>query len=186
VTDWRTELRALAALGKTDRFPLLVYSVNPPSRTPWPPELAEPSAGLREFYQLCDGGYLGGHHRWFAVGELLQENRHWWDLLAQHPRPGGGPLDPTRHVILAYETSGFPVVWDWATDQLVTFFYRDRDDLDPFGQTLDELLSEIFSPSYFDAMWREALGQLREHAEPGSVSVSDRSVTSQDRTERGT
>src|SRR5262249_14257940 len=140
------ELRALAALGPTDRFPLLVYSVNPPSQTPWPAELAQPSASVQEFYRICDGGYLGGHHRFFSVGELLPENRNWWDLLERYPRPGGGPIDPARHVILALDVSGFPLVWDHRTDQIVTFFYRDRDDLDPVGQTLDELLREIFSP----------------------------------------
>src|SRR5262249_26520813 len=158
---------ALAALGETDRFPLLVYRVNPPSPAPWPPELAEPSAAVREFYSICDGGYLGGHHRWLSLGELLPENRQWWELLGRYPRPGGGPIDPAHHVILAYETSGFPLVWDRRTDQLVTFFFKDRDDLDPSGPTLDELLTEIFSPGDFDDMWAEALGQLREQTEPG-------------------
>jgi hypothetical protein len=171
VADWRTDLRALAALGETDLFPLQVYRVNPPSHSPWPAELAQPSAAVREFYQICDGGYVGGLHRWLAVGELLPENRQWWDLLARYPRPGGGPLAPARYVILAYDASGFPVVWDRETDRLVTFFFKDRDDLDPPGPTLDELLSGIFSPDYFDEMWQEALIQLRGHAGPGAAPV---------------
>jgi hypothetical protein len=166
VADWRSELRALAALGETVRFPLLVYGVNPPSPTSWPPELAEPSAVVQEFYRTCDGGYLGGHNRFFSIAELLPENRKWWELLEQYPRPDGGPIAPAHHVILAYDSSGFPLVWDRRTDQVVTFFFKDRDDLDPSGPTLDELLTEIFSPGYVDDTWAEALGQLREQAEP--------------------
>jgi hypothetical protein len=165
MADWRTDLRALAALGETDRYQLLVYHVNPPSPVPWPTGLVEPSAAVREFYSICDGAYLGGHHRFFSLGELLDENRHWWELLERYPRPGSGPINPAYHVILGYETSGFPVVWDRRTDQLVTFFFKDRDDLDPSGPTLDELLTEIFSPGYFDDTWAEALRQLRDKAE---------------------
>jgi hypothetical protein len=141
-----------------------VYAVTPPSTTPWPDELAPPSESVKEFYGLCDGAYFGGHHYWLSVGDLLAENRRWWELLRQYPRPGGGPIDPTRHVILAYDTYGFPMVWDQRTDQVVTFFYRDRDDLDPAGQTLDEFLSGIFSRDYPDSMWQEALRQLGETA----------------------
>jgi hypothetical protein len=154
----------LAALGETDRFPLLVYRVNPPSSAAWPSELAAPSSAVRGFYGICDGAYLGGHHRFLSLAELLPENRQWWGLLAQTPRPGGAPIDPAHHVILAYDASGFPLVWDRRTDQLVTFFFKDRDDLDPGGPTLDELLAEIFSPGYRDDMWAEALGQLRSQA----------------------
>ncbi len=59
------------------------------------------------------------------------------------------------------DAGGFPVVWDRRTDQLVTFFFKDRDDLDPSGPTLNELLTEIFGPGYFDDTWAEALRQLR-------------------------
>lgn len=168
MADWRSELRALAALGYTDQFPLLVYRVNPPSLFPWPAKLAEPSAAVREFYSICDGGYLGGHHCWLSLGDLLSQNQKWWDLLEQYPRPGGGPIDPAQQVIMAYDTSGFPIIWDQRTDQLVTFFFKDRDDLDHTGPTLEELLTEIFSPGYYDEMWAEALGQLRESPKPGA------------------
>jgi hypothetical protein len=161
VADWRSELRALAAVGETDLLPLLIFNANPPSPTPWPAELAEPSAVVREFFSICDGAYLDGH-RFFSLAELLPENRYWWKLLEEYPRPGGGPIDRAHHVILAFDASGFPLVWDRRTDQVVTFFYKDRDDLDPSGPTLDEFLTEIFSPDSDNDTWAEALQQLRE------------------------
>lgn len=160
MVDWRTELRALAALERADPFPLVLYAVNAPTQTPWPAELASPSAAVREFYQLCDGGYLGGHHRWLSVGELLAENRHWWDLLA-----GGGPLDSARHVLVAYDVSGFPIVWDSHTDRLATYFYRDEGDLESPGRTLDHFMSELFSTTYPDDVWQEALRLCRTPAD---------------------
>jgi hypothetical protein len=85
---------------------------------------------MREFYRLCDGGHLANHN-WFAVGELLDRNRGWWDLLRQYPRPSGGPIDPIPHVVLAEALCGFPIVWHQRTDEVAHFFYRDRDDLSP-------------------------------------------------------
>lgn len=163
MVNWRSQLKSLVEVEADGRFPLVLYHADPPTATPWPTELAAPSESIREFYDICGGAYLGGHHRWLAVGELLEVNQHWWDLQERYPTsPEGGPIDPAHHVILAYETSGFPVVWDSRTDQLVIFFFKDRDDLDPTGPTLDELLSEIFSPDYFDETWQEALTLLRE------------------------
>jgi hypothetical protein len=159
--DWRVELRALAAVGKTEQFPLLVYEVRPASREPWPVELAEPSASVLEFYRLCDGGYLGGHHQWIAVGELLTENRRWWDLADGRTWTADSPIHPHRHVILAYDCGGFPLVWDQRTDQLLTYYFKDSDDLEHQGPTIDELMTRIFDPSYQDDLWQEALGQLR-------------------------
>lgn len=164
-TGWRAELRQLAKLGNTDQFPLLVYGVNPPSAAKWPSGLAEPSDVVREFYGICDGGYLGGHHHWFSLEELLSQNQYWWDLLFEYPRPRNSPIDPLHHVILAYDTCGFPLVWDKRTDKIAIFYFKDSDDLYPTGLTIDELLSEIFSPGYPDEMWSEALAQLRDLAD---------------------
>ena len=170
MVDWRSDLRALATVGETDQFPLFIYRVSPSSLTPWPPELAKPSTAVKEFFSICDGGILGGCYRWFSKSELSAVNRQWWELLEQYPGPNGGPIEPTHHVILAYDSSGFPVVWDSRTDQLVTFFFKDRDDLDPCGATLDELLTETFSPGHLDDMWNEALGQLREKAKQNAAA----------------
>ncbi len=66
MADWRSDLCALAALGETDRYPLLVYRVESPLPAPWPTGLVEPSVAVREFYSICNGAYLGGHHRFFS------------------------------------------------------------------------------------------------------------------------
>ena len=159
MADWRDHLQALASVSTSELFPLLVYKVNPPSDEAWPSELADPSQSLQGVYQICDGGVLGGYHSWFSVGELLEQNRNWWERQAEY---GPGPIDPDRHVIVAYETSGFPIVWDQRTDQLLVYFFKDGNELERTGPTIDEFMIDLFSPQYEDESWQEALEQLRD------------------------
>src|SRR5262245_28398015 len=85
--DWRDQLAKLVRARGTDRFPLLVFDVAPPSGRAWPDKL--PSCqGLRDFYGLCDGGPWSGGHRATVSGvAAIPSPRHG----RPHRAPPGSP-----------------------------------------------------------------------------------------------
>jgi hypothetical protein len=94
MADWRAQLAKLVRARGTDRFPLRVFDVEPPSGRPWPDGL--PSyQGLRDFYALCDGGPLSLQYNWLSLAEVERETERWQGML--HGYHGDGrPVHATR------------------------------------------------------------------------------------------
>jgi hypothetical protein len=165
VNEWREQLAKLVRSRGTDRFPLLVFDVAPPSVRSWPDKL--PSCrGLQDFYGLCDGGPLSLQYNWLPLSEVETETAKWREGLHGYHGDGKAVLLPGRHVVVAADSGGAPVIWDAEYDRLASFYFKGGD-WEPFNLGFEEFMEALFfHPDRVAAgeMWVEALGQLAEMA----------------------
>lgn len=161
MSDWRTLISKLVEARGTQQFPLLVYEVRPPSGGPWPPGFPT-CKGIRDFYSRCDGGLLSIQYDWLAIAKVEAETSRWRELLNDYHGDGQPVLLPGRHVVLATDSGGAPVIWDGVGDQMATFFWKGGD-WEPMNLNFEDFMSALFlNPERVDAgdMWPEALTQL--------------------------
>jgi hypothetical protein len=165
VSDWREQLAKLVRARGTDRFPLSVFDVAPSCGQAWPDSL--PSCkGLRDFYALCNGGPLSLQYNWLPLSELQTETARWRELLHDYQGDGRPVLLPGRHLVLANDSGGAPVIWDAESDRLASFFWKGGD-WEPYILSFEAFMEALFfRPEQVSAgdMWLEALGQLAELA----------------------
>jgi hypothetical protein len=157
---WRTQLAKLVRARGVDRFPLCAFDVASPCGRSWPEHL--PSCqGLRDFYSLCDGGLLSLQYKWLSLAEVESETRRWREMLHGDEQP---VLIPGRHVVLAIDSGGAPVIWDAEADQLASFYWNGGG-WEPYNLNFEAFLEALFShPEQIAAgeIWDEALEQLAE------------------------
>jgi hypothetical protein len=157
-SNWRTLLQRLARIETTDEFPLLVYRVAPSRSQTWPAELPVNKAIL-DFYALSDGGYIGDY-QWYTLSELPSIHEQWMDRLAHYYPNESSPLLKGRHLVLALDSGGAPLIWDSQEDKVATFWFKGGD-WEPTGFNMEEFLTALFAPKQEDTLWFEALQQLR-------------------------
>ncbi len=157
--DWRSTLSALATIRRAAApFPLSVFEARPPTSAPWPQTLpACPEA--EAFYRICDGGYLGQFNI-PRLSELGAENQRWASLLRDWG-PEGSVLDPTRHLVIATDSGGCPVVLDILTDEVRAFQFDGGSWETPLAQGFASFMQWLFNTEAVpDDLWIEALDQL--------------------------
>jgi hypothetical protein len=170
MNDWRHLLRTLVMIGKSDTFPLLVFTANPPVVTPWPQDLPASSA-IHELFALCDGGFFADYN-WLGLStelpeceQLTLQNIYWHKHLTNYYPDGTSPLELGQHLIFGNDASGAPLIWDRNSDRVSTFFFKGGD-WEPIAKTFEEFMTALFFPKTIDEndMWHEALVQLKGQA----------------------
>ncbi len=168
--DWRQSLRDLVTIGKSDEFPLLVFTANPPVNVPWPQDLPA-SKPIIELFQLCDGGFFADYN-WLGLSpelpareQLIRQNAYWHEQLAGYYPDGTSPFVKGQHLILGNDASGSPLIWDRNSHRVSSFFFKGGD-WEPIASTFEEFMTDLFFPKTIDEndMWHEALAQLKKQA----------------------
>lgn len=168
--DWRQLLRSLVSIGKSDTFPLLVFTANPPSDESWPPDLAT-SPAIRDFFAICDGGFFGDFN-WLGLSpqlpereRLTRQNSYWHEHLSGYYPDGTSPLTDGQHLILGNDASGAPLIWDHGTDRVSTFFFKGGD-WEPIESSFEGFMTGLFFPKTIEenGLWHQALSQLKDQA----------------------
>jgi hypothetical protein len=75
-------------------------------------------------------------------------------------------LVPGRHVVVATDSGGAPVIWDAEADLLASFYFKGGD-WEPYNVCFEEFMEALFfHPDKVAAgdLWVEALRQLAEVA----------------------
>src|SRR5216684_2781338 len=121
--DWRARLAKLVRVGQAATLPVKAFCPRPPSGRPWPKGLPS-SPTLRDLYALCDGGVFGGHFAFLRLRELKTASKNMVEQVRQD-REGfedeQQPFVMGRHVVLAEDSAGFPLVWDAETNLLAWY-----------------------------------------------------------------
>lgn len=168
--DWRKLLRSLVKIGKSETFPLLVFTANPPANESWPQDLPT-SPVIHQLFGICDGGFFADYN-WLGLSPQLPEresltlqNEYWHEHLSGYYPDGTSPIADGKHLILGNDASGSPLIWDRDTDRVSTFFFKGGD-WEPLEATFDEFMTGLFFPKIIEEndMWHEALSQLKEEA----------------------
>jgi hypothetical protein len=166
MNDWRRQLERLVAARESKLFPLNVFNLAPASGNSWPSNV--PSCkGLRDFYDLCDGGPLSIQFNWLPLAAVEAKTAQWRDMLHDYHGDGQPILSSERHVVLAHDAGGAPLIWDTIEDSLATFFWKGGG-WEPFGLGFEEFMSALFfAPEQVRAgdlergdLWTDALKQL--------------------------
>ena len=155
--DWRQDLLALVSASDPELFPLCVYKADPPTSAVWPAHLPR-SQEIADFYAACNGGFIADFN-WYALEQVAPETDRWIQTGVGYYADGTNALDAGRHVALAVDSAGAPLIWDAQTDLVATFFFKGGD-WEPLGMTFGKYLGYLFSAADADTMWAEALRQL--------------------------
>lgn len=154
--QWITHKDIIASLAQ-DRVEYWAWDIHVPSSGAWPAPLPVCQA-LTDFYQICDGG----HFHWFewpALSQLALLNHSWVRLLSAHDERGD-VLHPERHLVIALDSGGAPVVWDAATNQVAAFFPDGGDWEPPLASSIEAFLTTLFNPKDEGGWWDLFLRQL--------------------------
>ena len=163
--SWRERLAKLVAASPAGEYPLLVFDAARPSGKEWPSHL--PSCqGLKDFYGVCNGGVLSVQYNWLPLERVSAETDRWRNLLEDYFGDGQPVLLEGRHVVLADDSSGAPLVWDASHDRMATFFPKGGD-WEPFRLSFEDFMTALFfepfrvyAGSNDDDLWIQALQQL--------------------------
>ncbi len=162
---WRARLAKLVQAVERLPHPLTDCVPHPPSGGPWPQGMPSCSV-LRDFYELCDGGYVR-HLRWCRLRELKARTKEAATWIGQHG-PEESPFDPRRHVLLGEDEAGFPFIWDSTVDQIAYYqpYEHGGNGWEPLHETLEQFLQRLFYPGEADypAEWLEAIRLSEELA----------------------
>ena len=158
MADWRYLLQCLVRANGSNLFPLLVYKVDPPQNFVWPDELPV-STTLRDFYGLCDGGYID-EYNWLSSGNLSIENARFVEDTKQYYPDNTSPLIPGRHIVLANDAGGAPLIWDKEEDKVSTFWLKGGD-WEPMNLDMETFLENLFEPTDESNLWFNAVQQLK-------------------------
>lgn len=148
IQQWVAQERSIASLAQ-QRMEYWIATwagaLHPPSHDRWPAHLPTCQA-LQDFYRLCDGGSLEWFE-WFPLSRLSERNRYWVELLRDYYWDGRGDvLLPERHVVLALDAGGCPLVWDETTDEVRTFQWDGGDWESPLANSMEAFLTKLFNP----------------------------------------
>jgi hypothetical protein len=76
----------------------------------------------------------------------------------------GDVLNPVRHVVIAQDAGGCPVVWNARTDEVRTFQVDGGDWEPPLANSLEVFLTDLFNPvdgeNDADELWQRFLDWL--------------------------
>lgn len=142
IQQWIAQESSIASLAQ-QQVEFIAWAIYPPSFDHWPSHLPTCQA-LQDFYRLCDGGYFNWF-RWVSLSQLVEQNRKWFQLLSDWDTRGDVLL-PERHVVLAEDGGGCPVVWDAATDQVRAFQFDGGDWEPPLAPSVEAFLTDLFNP----------------------------------------
>src|SRR5579872_5799016 len=117
--DWRQALQrwitykdVIASLAQ-NKVEYYAWEIRVPSSGIWPALLPTCQA-ITDFYQICDGG----NFNWFelpALSQISELNHFWFRMLSDYDKHGN-VLVPKRHVVIAVDSGGAPVIWDAVTN----------------------------------------------------------------------
>ncbi len=153
---WITQKDVVASLARK-RVEYRVWEIRVPSTDPWPASLPGCQA-LTDLYQICDGGYFHWFH-WISLSQLVERNQEWFHLLSDWDSRGDVLL-AGRHVVLAEDAGGCPVVWDTTTDQVRAFQFDGGDWEPPLASSVEAFLTTLFNPKGEEDWWSFFLQQL--------------------------
>lgn len=147
--DWRHVLEqwvgresSIAPLAR-QQVEYSAWAIYPPSCDQWPSHLPTCQA-LQDFYRLCDGGYFDWFG-WCHLSQLGEQNGKWFQLLSDWDQRGDVLL-PERHVVLAEDGGGCPIIWDAVTDQVRAFQWDGGDWEPPLASSVEAFLTDLFNP----------------------------------------
>jgi hypothetical protein len=133
----------------------------PPAHNGWPSHLPTCQA-LHDFYRLCDGGSLAWFN-WLPLAQLAERNRYWLQYLHDWDARGD-VLDSARHVVIAEDAGGCPVVWDARSDEVRAFQVDGGDWESPLASSIEAFLTQLVNPvegaKDMDAGWHRFLNWL--------------------------
>lgn len=172
IEQWEAQERKAAYLvqpREDDRIVIWASALRPPARDRWPSHLPTCQT-LDDFYRRCDGGSLAWFD-WFPLSRMDEQNRHWVDFLRDYYWDGrGDALAPGRHVVLALDAGGCPVVWDATTDEVRAFQWDGGDWESPLASSIEDFLTTLFNPeeraNEADQSWSFFLNWLDTQAPP--------------------
>lgn len=154
--DWRQVLRqwvaqesSIASLAKS-QVEWIAWTISSPSFEHWPSHLSGCQA-LQDFYCLCDGGNFNWFC-WASLSQLVEQNQKWCELLSDWDARGDVLL-PERHVVLAEDEGGCPVVWDAITNQVRAFQFDGGDWEPPLALSVEAFLVDLFNPQEPQGWW---------------------------------
>ncbi|MBX7220947.1 MAG: SMI1/KNR4 family protein [Blastocatellia bacterium] len=158
--DWGAILQKLVSLKLADQpFPLSVFTIHPPSEHCWPTSLPVHSEVV-EFYQICDGGCLGGFINFPRLSELEVVNQNW-DEMFQGWGAIEGILKRSQHLVFATDAGGCPLIPDVATNEIRAFQFDGGTWESPLASGFDEFMYRIVNqPEPAADLWENALRQL--------------------------
>lgn len=161
MADWRQLLQALLTTGSKASFPLATYKAKPPASGTWPASLPV-CTPIVDFYRLCDGGYIGDYN-WHGRDELAARTADWVDGTKGYYGDGRDAIISGRHVVLATDASGAPLVWDATTGLMATFWFKGGD-WEPTGKDFEQFMAALFTPQGTDDLWAQAVHQLHDRS----------------------
>jgi hypothetical protein len=172
IEQWVAQERSIASLAQHhEEFWRAMWAgaLHPPSPDRWPDQLPTCQA-LLDFYRRCDGGSLAWFE-WFPVSHLVEQNRYWVELLRDYYWDGRGDvLVPRRHVVLALDAGGCPVVWDATSDVVRAFQWDGGDWESPLASSIEAFLTTLVNPvesaNEADQSWCLFLNWLDHQAPP--------------------
>jgi len=156
---WQEILSAIVKNKKTDLFPLSVFTVSESKTAKWPEELPC-SNTILEFYKLCNGGYIN-HFNWISIEEIYSQNLTWHEETKGY-YPNGRDAFGKEHLVLAFDPTGAPLVWNSISDLMATFWFEGGD-WEPLNKTIEQYLQYLFidyQPETPNDLWYEALQQI--------------------------
>jgi hypothetical protein len=148
IAQWVAEERSIrTSAQQREEYWIAIWAtaLHPPSLERWPDHLPT-SQALQDFYRLCDGGSLSWFE-WFPRSQLAERNQYWVESLKDYYWDGRGDvLFPGRHVVLALDAGGCPLVWDATTDEVRTFQWDGGDWEMPLATSMEAFLTTLFNP----------------------------------------
>jgi hypothetical protein len=170
IAQWEAQEGTAAFLAQQRedyRIAIWASELRPPAQDRWPSHLPTCQA-LHDFYHLCDGGSLAWF-TWFQLSQLAERNQYWFQSLQQWDARGD-VLVPGRHVVLALDAGGCPLVWDATTDEVRTFQWDGGDWESLLASSIEAFLTTLFNPvegaNEADQAWGRFLNWLDTQERP--------------------
>lgn len=162
---WRDDLKLAATFyasypQKID--PLFLYSVEPPSDTPWPENLPTCDS-LLDFYALCDGGYFGPMINFFSKVHLSIRTNKWIELLRNYDHHGD-VLIPNRHLVIAEDADGTPWVFNAIDQSVKSYYWKAGQWCDPRYESHDDFMNAVMYKDLNSADWSKAIELIRHNS----------------------
>ncbi len=155
---WRTRLKEIVTYFNSNGVkpdPAFLYEVNPPVDLPFLTTIPAPES-LRDFYQLCDGGFFGPMIRFIPLARLESETDRWIRVLKDYD-DRGDVLSKSRHCVFANDADGTPWICDNESGEVASFYWKGGDWCDPRFASFDAFMEDLLSHHSDDEDWSTML-----------------------------